>query len=105
MSWLRIRSEEKHNGNGTYINLENSSRIGVQEYQHRDSTPRWRVWYGGYQQVAQTLGDGYLSEADALAALDALMSEFEFIELTPPITAEEKAEAAAVESTEGEEVK
>lgn len=86
--WLRLRNERKPSSNGTYIDLSNGVRLGVREYSHNGV--KWEVWLKqSVSQNAETIADGYASEAEALGALDDFMSESDFRQLQPPITAEE----------------
>ncbi len=92
--WLRIKTEEANQGDGTYVNLDNGARMGVTEYSARNaSSPRYRVYLAQHGQPSQVLRDGYLTREDAIGALDEFMSENEFRQLQDPVTEAERAEA------------
>lgn len=96
--WLRLRSEQKPSSTGTYVNLSNGARLGVREYARNGA--KWEVWMKQAGLNAETLGDGYATEADALSALDDLMAETDFRQLQPPVTEEEIAPDVADEKEE-----
>lgn len=91
MSWLRLRNSRRASSNGTYLNLDNGNRLGVGTYSSY-GTEMYEVWLRAGQRPAETVADGYPTEKEALAALDALMSEYKFTELQPPVSDEEKSE-------------
>lgn len=97
--WLRLRCTQRLSSNGTYINLSNGARLGVREYSQFGS--KWEVWSKLGAATAETLADGYATEAEALSALDALMSEFaDVVQLQLP--ASETADDEEVTTDDGD---
>lgn len=73
-----------------YLNLDNGAKLGVSPVQDSlNGVVTYRVHYVARNSTASTLAEGFATEDDARAALNEFAVTLEFVEVQPPVVAEE----------------